>query len=233
MCWYTNFDVEEMRTMSRRLTIVVLMTFAVLALVASVPASAEEVEPGAASTAGAGLDKPEDLATLKGLCYPGLSCPIQVELDAGLLSMLRPVLEQLLQGQAGVPEPLDDLGKALEKMGPEAREILLGFLERIKGFALAIQMPLNGEVNVSKVTTYYLQRALSVGWKPVLHVNKGPTQSIALFQLPTPVPSGGTAELPQGFVLAVVTPQQVITVGVLGQIDLSKLLPLLSMLKNM
>ena len=219
--------------MSRNLTVVVAIMLGVLMLTVGGVALAGEVEPGAASTTGAGLEKPEDLATLKGLCYPGLSCPIQVELDAGLLSMLRPVLQQVLVSRVGVPEPLDDMGKALEKMGPEAREILLGFLERIKGFALAIQMPPNGEINMSKVATYYLQRALSVGWKPCLQVSEGPKQSIALFQLPSPVPSGGTAEPPQGFVLVVVTPQQVITVGVLGQIDLGKLLPLLSMLKNM
>ena len=216
--------------MSRNLTVVVAIMLGVLMLTVGGVALAEEVEPGAA---GAGLDKPEDLATLKGLRYPGLSCPIQVELDAGLLSMLRPVLQQLLQGQAGEPESLDDLGKVLEKMGPEAREILLGFLEKIEGFALAIQMPPNGEINMSKVTTYYLQRALSVGWKPCLQVSEGPKQSIALFQLPTPVATGDTAAPPRGFVLAVVTPQQVITAGVLGQIDLGKLLPLLSILKNM
>ena len=219
--------------MSRRLTVVAVMMLGVLMLTVGGVALADEVEPGAASTPGAAsLDKPEDLATLKGLRHPGLACPIQVELDAGLLSMLRPVLEQLLQSRAGSPALLADLGEALEKMGPEAREILLGFLERIKGFALAIQMPPSGEINVPKATHYYLQRALSAGWKPVLHVNEGPTQSIALFQLPTPVATGGTAAPPRGIVLAVVSPQQVITAGVLGQLDLGKLLSLVSMLKN-
>ncbi len=219
--------------MSRNLTIVLAITLGVLLLSANAAIRADEVDASAVSAEAAGLDKPEDLATLKGLCYPGLSCPIQVELDAGLLSMLRPVLEQLLQSQAGVPEPLDDLGEALEKMGPETTEALVGFLEKIEGFALAIQMPRDGEVNVPKVTTYYLQRALSVGWKPCLRISEGPKQSIALFQLPTLVPAEAEAQPPRGFVLAVVTPQQVIAAGVLGQLDLGKLLLLLPMLNNM
>lgn len=219
--------------MSHKLSAAVLILVVGLLLSGTAVVGADEVGAGTASIAGSELDKPEDMATLKGLCYPGLACAIQVELDAGLLSMLRPVLEQLLQSRAGMPGPLDDLGNALEKMGPETSQVLLGFLEKIKGFALAIQMPPNGEVNVPKVTTYYLQRALSMGWKPCLRISEGPKQSIALFQLPTPVAAEAEAQPPRGFVLAVVTPQQVIAAGVLGQLDLGKLLPLLPVPKNM
>ena len=219
--------------MSRRPTIGVAIMLVALALVTGTVALAEEVAASTAGVEGAALDKPEDLVTLSGLSYPGFRPAVQLEVDAGLLSMLRPMLEALLHSPAGAPGPLGGLGEALEKMGPEAAQTMAEFLAEIRGVVLAIQTPRDGEVNVPKVATYYLQRALSVGWKPVLRVNQDPKQSIAVFQLPTPAASGGTAEPPQGFVLTVVSPQQVIAAGVLARFDLAKLLPLLPMLGNM
>ena len=223
--------------MSRNLTIVVVvMMLGMFTLAVSAPALADEAEAGAATPAGAGLTKPEDLATLSGLSYPGLRCTVQLDIDAGLLSMLRPVLEALSQSAGSMPPPLKDLGEALEKMGPaagQAAQAITEFLAEVQGGVLTIQTPPNGEVNVPKVATYYLQRALSAGWKPVLRVNESPKESVAVFQLPSPASPGGPAEPPRGFVLAVVNPQQVIAAGVLARFDFGKLLPLLPILGQM
>jgi len=221
--------------MSRTLTAAVVIMLVVLPLSVVVAAPGGEAEASGAVSQALKLEKPEDLATVKGLSYPGFACPIMVELDAGMLSMLTPLLEQLLQGKAGMPEPLGNLGKMLEKMTPEARQVLRQVLLRevlanLKGVALAIQTPRSGEINMPKVSTYYLQRALAAGWKQCLGVSQGPGQSIALFQLPTPIPAGGTPEPPRGLVVVVVAPQQVIAVGLLGPLDLGKLLPLMGML---
>ena len=211
--------------------VVVMLVVLPLSVVAAAPSGEAQAEVAVAQALK--LDKPEDLVTVQGLSYPGLARPIMVELDAGMLSMLTPLLEQLLQGKAGMPEPLDDLGQMLEGMGPEASQALKQLLGSLKGVVLTIQTPREGQVNVPKVGTYYLQRALATGWKQCLGVSQGPGQSIALFQLPTPIPAGGTPEPPRGLVLVVVGPQQVIAAGLLGQLDLGKLLPLLGMLQKM
>ena len=114
-----------------------------------------------------------------------------------------------------MPEPFDNLGKLLEEMQPEAREVLRKMLVRevlanLKGVALVIQTPRSGQVNVAKVRSFYLQRATAAGWKQCLGIGQG-DGSIALFQLPTPIPTGGTPEPPRGLVLVVASPQQVIT----------------------
>ncbi|MHC3129137.1 MAG: hypothetical protein IBV52_03575, partial [Candidatus Bathyarchaeota archaeon] len=168
---------------------VVMLVVLPLSVVVAVPSGEAQAEGAVAQALQ--LERPEDLATVKGLSYPGFACPIMVELDAGMLSMLTPLLEQLLQGKAGMPEPLDNLGKLLEEMQPEAREVLRQVLLRevlanLKGVAVAIQSPRSGQVNVAKVSTYYLQRATAAGWKPCLRISQGEGQSIALFQLPTP-----------------------------------------------
>ncbi len=213
--------------------VVVMLVVLPLSVVAAAPVTAVQAEGAVAQALK--LDKPEDLATVKGLSYPGFACPIMVELDAGMLSMLTPLLEQLLQGKEGMPEPLGNLGKMLEKMTPEARQVLRQVLLRevlanLKGVALAIQAPRSGEVNVPKVSSFYLQRATAAGWKQCLGIAQG-DGSIALFQLPTPISADGSPEPPRGLVLVVAAPQQVIAVGLLGQLDLSKLLPLMAMLK--
>ena len=223
-------------TMSRTLTAAVVVMLVVLPLSVVVAAPGGEAQAEGAVTQALKLDKPEDLVTVQGLSYPGFACPIMVELDAGMLSMLTPLLEQLVQGKEGMPEPLGNLGKMLEKMEPEAREMLRQVLLRevlanLKVVALAIQAPRSGEVNVPKVSSFYLQRATAAGWKPCLGMGQGEGQSIALFQLPTPLPAGASPEAPRGLVLVVVAPQQVIAVGLLGQLDLGKLLPLIAMLK--
>jgi len=222
-------------TMSRILTAPVVVMLVVLPLSVAVATPDGEAQAEVAVTQAFKLEKPEDLASVKGLFYPGFACPIMVELDAGMLSMLTPLLEQLLQGNADMPEPLDNLGKMLEKMGPEARQVLRQVLLRevlanLRGAALAIQTPRSGEVNVAKVSTFYLQRALATGWQKCLGIGQGKGPSIALFQLPTPIPAGGSPKAPRGLVLVVVGPQQVIAVGLLGQLDLGKLLPLIRML---
>ena len=224
--------------MNSKLTAAVVVMLVVLPLSVVVAAPSGEAHAEAAVAQALKLDKPEDLVTVQGLSYPGFACPIMVELDAGMLSMLTPLLEQLLQGKAGMPEPLGNLGKMLEKMTPEARQMLRQVLLRevlanLKGVALAIQAPRSGEVNVPKVSSFYLQRATAAGWKPCLGISQGPGQSIALFQLPTPIPAGGSPQPPGGLVLVVAGPQQVITAGLLGQLDLGKLLPLIAMLGRM
>ena len=220
--------------MSRTLTAAVVIMLVVLPLSVVVAAPSGEVQAEVAVTQSLQLERAEDFVTVKGLSYPGFACPIMVELDAGMLSMLTPLLEQLLEGKAGVPKPLGNLGKMLEKMTPEARQMLRQVLLRevlgnLKGVALAIQAPRSGAVNVPKVNTYYLQRALSTGWKQCLAMAEG-NGSITLFQLPTPPAEGGSPEPPRGLVLVVAGPQQVIAVGLLGQLDLGKLLPLIQML---
>ena len=221
--------------MNRKLTAAVVVMLVVLPLSVVIAGPGGEAQAEGAVAQALKLDKPEDLATVKGLSYPGFACPIMVELDAGMLSMLTPLLEQLLQAKAGMPEPLDNLGKLLEEMEPEAREVLRQVLLRevlanLKGVAVAIQAPRSGQVNVAKVSSFYLQRATAAGWKPCLGISQGEGQSIALFQLPTPIAEGGTPEAPRGLVLVVAGPQQVIAAGLLGQLDLGKLLPLIRML---
>ena len=219
--------------MSRTLTAAVVIMLVVLPLSVVVAAPGGQAQAEAAVAQALQLEKSEDLATVPGLSYPGFACPIMVELDAGMLSMLTPLLEQLLQGKAGMPEPLDDLGEMLEKMGPEASQALRELLANLRGVVVAIQAPRSGEVNVPKVSSFYLQRATAAGWKPCLGIGQGNGQSIALFQLPTPIHEGGTPEAPRGLVLVVAGPQQVITAGLLGQLDLGKLLPLMGMLRKM
>ena len=210
--------------MRRTLTTAVVVMLVVLPLSVVVAAPSGEAQAEGAVAPVIKLEKPEDLATLKGLSYPGFACPIMVELDAGMLSMLpvlEPVLKQLLQGQSNIRE----------KMGPEAWQILSELLASLKGVAVAVQTPRNGEINVPKVSSFYLQRALAAGWKQCVGINEGKGQSIALFQLPTRISAGGSSEPPQGIVLVIVTPQQVIAAGLLGQLDLGKLLPLIAMLR--
>ncbi len=218
--------------MSRILTAAAATMLVVLPLSVVVAAPGGEAEASGAVAQALKLEKPEDLASLRGLLYPGLDCALMLELDAGLLSMLTPVLEQLLQSQGDMPEPLDDLGEMLGEIGPEASQVLREVLGKVKGVTVAIQTPRTGQVNVPKVGTYYLQRALATGWKQCLGIRQGPGQSIALFQLPTPIAEGGTPEPPRGLVLVVVAPQQVITAGLLGQLNLAKLLPLIGMLRK-
>jgi len=126
-----------------------------------------------------GLDKPEALVSVRGLCCPGLNCSMSAELDAGLLSMVRPILEQALQASAQIPGPAEGLGKAA-----------------------------------------------SVGWKPFMQMKQG-DRTITLFQLPAKTPEGAAAEPPQGFVMVMTSSRQVITAGMLGQLDTTKLIPLL------
>ena len=210
--------------MNRKLTAAVVVMLVVLPLSVVVAAPSGEAQAEVAVAQAFKLENPEHLATVRGLSYPGLACPIMVKLDAGMLSMLpvlEPVLERLLQGQSNIRG----------KMGPEGWQILIELLASLKGVAVAVQTPRSGEINVPKVSSFYLQRALATGWKQCVGINQGKGQSIALFQLPTPIPAGGTPEPPRGLVLVVVGPQQVIAVGLLGQLDLGKLLPLIAMLK--
>jgi len=218
-------------TMGRTLTAAVVVMLVVLPLSVVVAAPSGEAQAEATVAQAFKLEKPEDLATVKGLSYPGFACPMMVELDAGMLSMLTPLVEQLLQGKAGLPRNLAHMGQMLEGMGPEAIQALRQLLGRLKGVVLTIQTPRERQVNVPKVSTYYLQRALSTGWKQCLGMSQGKDQSIALFQLPTPISADGNPEAPRGLVLVVVGPQQVITAGLLGQLDLGKLLPLIAMLR--
>jgi len=217
-------------TMSRTLTAAVVVMLVVLPLSVVAAAPVGEAEASGAVAQAVKLDKPEDLVTVQGLSYPGFACPIMVELDAGMLSMLTPLLGQLLQGKAGMPEPLDDLGKMLGEMNLATSQALSEVLANLKGVAVAIQAPRSGEVNVPRVSSFYLQRATAAGWKPCLGIGQG-DGSIALFQLPTPISAGGSPQPPGGLVLVVVGPQQVITAGLLGQLDLGKLLPLIAMLR--
>jgi len=218
--------------MNGKLTAAVVIMLVVLPLSVVVATPGGEAQAEGAVAQALKLEKPEDLVSVQGLSYPGFACPIMVELDAGMLSMLTPLLEQLLQGKAGMPEPLDDLGKMLGEMNLSTSQALSEVLANLKGVALAIQAPRSGEVNVPKVSSFYLQRATAAGWKPCLRISQGPGQSIAMFQLPTPIPAAGSPQPPGGLVLAVVGPQHVIAAGLLGQLDLGKLLPLIAMLGN-
>ncbi len=210
--------------MNRKLTaaVVVMLVVLPLSVVAAAPGGEAQAEVAVAQALQ--LERPEDLATVRGLSYPGLACPIMVKLDAGMLSMLpvlEPVLERLLQGQSNIRG----------KMGPEGWQILIELLGSLEGVAVAVQTPRSGEINVPKVSSFYLQRALATGWKQCVGISQGKGQSIALFQLPTPIPEGGSPEPPRGLVLVMAGPQQVIAFGLLGQLDLGKLLPLIAMLK--
>jgi len=204
------------------LLIVVLLSLSTMA-----PVCADDVQA-------TGIDNPKEFATLSALRHPDLNCAVQAELDAGILSMLKPVLKQVLQSKSGMPEPLDDIGEALEQMGPEIAQSLAEFVESIHGIALAMQMPADGqEVNVPEMTAYYKQRALSTGWKIVVGVSEKPTEVITIFQLPTPVATDADARPPQGLVLTVVTPKQVIAAGILGELHLGKILPVLVQIGGM
>ena len=212
--------------MNSKLTAAVVIMLLVLPLSVVAAAPSGEAQAEVAVAQALKLENPEDLATVRGLSYPGLACPIMVKLDAGMLSMLPvldPVLERLLQGQRNIRG----------KMGPEGWQILIELLASLKGVAVAVQTPRSGEVNVAKVSSFYLQRALATGWQQCLGIGQGEGQSIALFQLPTAIPEGGSPEPPRGLVLVMVGPQQVITAGLLGQLDLAKLLPLVRMLRHM
>jgi len=217
--------------MNGKLTAAVVVMLVLLPLSVVAAASGGAAEASGVVSQVLELQKPEDLVTVTGLSYPGFACQVMVELDAGMLSMLTPLLEQLLQGKAGMPRGFYKVGQMLQGMGPEASQVLREVLANLKGVAVAIQTPRSGEVNVSKVSSFYLQRATAAGWKPCLGIGQGKGQSIALFQLPTPIAEGGTPEPPRGLVLVVVGPQQVITAGLLGQLDLGKLLPLIAMLR--
>ncbi len=173
-----------------------------------------------------GLDKPEALVSVRGLCCPGLNCSMSAELDAGLLSMVRPILEQALQASAQIPGPAEGLGKAAKQLSPEAVRALTELFGNIKAVAFAVQTPRNGEIDVAKVSTFYLQKARSVGWKPFMQMKQG-DRTITLFQLPAKTPEGAAAEPPQGFVMVMTSSRQVITAGMLGQLDTTKLIPLL------
>ena len=211
--------------MSRKVTTAVQVVVVVFLL----SAAAWSAEPQAeASTPNMfGLERPEDLATINGLSYPGLECTLSLEVDAGLLSMVRPVLEQLLQASAKMPQAPQGLGSAMGAIGPQMQPVLMELFESIEGFAVAILAPRDGEVNVPKVSSFYMQKAQSVGWKPFMRLNEKTGPSIAVFQLPAEVPEGGDPEPPRGFVVVLATPQQVIAGGMLGQLDLAKVMPLL------
>lgn len=173
-----------------------------------------------------GLDEPEELVSVKGLCCPGLNCSISAELDVGLLSMVRPVLEQVLQVSTQIPGPAEGLGKAAKRLSPGAVRALTELFDDIKAVAFVVQTPRDGEISIAKISTFYLQKARSVGWKPFMQIKQG-DGTITLFQLPAKTPGGAAAEPPQGFVGVMISSREVIAAGMLGQLDTSKLIPLL------
>lgn len=212
--------------MTRRATAAVMMALPAL-LFASMVARADGREPARTAANAFGLEKPEDLVTMKGLSYPGLTTSFGAEADAGLISMVQPMVEQLIQAAPGAPGRLGDIAKGIPQGGAGMGKALAELLGGIQGVAVVVQAPQAGDVNVSKVATFYMQKAQSARWRPLLQLNQEQQGVIVAFQLPAAAQAGGTPEPPRGFAVAVVSPKQVIAAAMLGRVDLQKLLPLL------
>ncbi|MCK4324840.1 MAG: hypothetical protein KAW89_09940, partial [Armatimonadetes bacterium] len=69
--------------MNRKLTAAVVVMLVVLPLSVVVAAPSGEAQAEVAVAQAFKLENPEHLATVRGLSYPGLACPIMGKLDAG------------------------------------------------------------------------------------------------------------------------------------------------------